>query len=137
MSDYDVGYGRPPKDTRFQKGQSGNPKGRRKGKKNFATTARQALRVKVPVTKNGKRVEVTVEEALFTVLTSLGLKGNLRAIERLIEVAREVDAKDEGARAERELSALEGSVLERYEARVIARYQSEAQLLEFEDGGGI
>ena len=25
---YEVGYGKPPKATRFKKGQSGNPKGR-------------------------------------------------------------------------------------------------------------
>lgn len=31
---YDVGYGKPPKDTRFKQGQSGNPKGRPKGSKN-------------------------------------------------------------------------------------------------------
>lgn len=31
---YDVGYGKPPKATRFKPGQSGNPKGRPKGAKN-------------------------------------------------------------------------------------------------------
>ncbi|MEM7006904.1 MAG: DUF5681 domain-containing protein [Pseudomonadota bacterium] len=31
---YHVGYGKPPKDTRFKPGQSGNPKGRPKGSKN-------------------------------------------------------------------------------------------------------
>ena len=31
---YDVGYGKPPETTRFQPGQSGNPRGRPKGAKN-------------------------------------------------------------------------------------------------------
>ena len=31
---YDVGYGKPPKATRFKKGQSGNPRGRPKGSRN-------------------------------------------------------------------------------------------------------
>lgn len=32
--DYEVGYGKPPKDTRFKPGQSGNPQGRPRGAKN-------------------------------------------------------------------------------------------------------
>ncbi|MGJ3627161.1 DUF5681 domain-containing protein [Sphingomonas sp. MMS24-JH45] len=32
---YEVGYGKPPIHARFQKGQSGNPKGRKKGSKNL------------------------------------------------------------------------------------------------------
>jgi len=31
--DYEVGKGRPPKETRWQKGQSGNPRGRPKSRK--------------------------------------------------------------------------------------------------------
>ncbi len=32
--DYEIGYGKPPKHTRFKKGQCGNPKGRPKGARN-------------------------------------------------------------------------------------------------------
>ena len=34
---YEVGYGRPPKDSQFRPGQSGNPAGRRKGVRNLMT----------------------------------------------------------------------------------------------------
>ena len=32
MREYDVGFGKPPVEHRWQKGQSGNPSGRKKGK---------------------------------------------------------------------------------------------------------
>jgi hypothetical protein len=44
---YEVGYGRPPKHTRFRKGQSGNPKGRPKGAKAFNTIVRETLTTKL------------------------------------------------------------------------------------------
>ena len=34
---YAVGWGKPPRHTRFKKGQSGNPKGRPPGSKNMNT----------------------------------------------------------------------------------------------------
>ena len=43
--DYEVGYGRPPRHTRFAKGQSGNPRGRPCGAKNFTTLLEEALDV--------------------------------------------------------------------------------------------
>ena len=41
--DYVVGYGKPPLHTRFQKGRSGNPNGRPRGKKNMSTLLSAAL----------------------------------------------------------------------------------------------
>jgi hypothetical protein len=38
LGDYEVGYGRPPAASRFEKGQSGNPKGRPRGSKNRTTS---------------------------------------------------------------------------------------------------
>jgi hypothetical protein len=39
----EIGYARPPVASRFKKGQSGNPLGRPKGKKNMATEFQEAL----------------------------------------------------------------------------------------------
>ena len=45
-SDYPVGYGRPPKETRFQPGKSGNPAGRRKGSRTVGAILTDIIRAK-------------------------------------------------------------------------------------------
>src|SRR3954454_19799043 len=55
---YDVGHGRPPVHSRFQKGQSGNPRGRRSREKSMPAAVLKALHSKVVVTENGERKSV-------------------------------------------------------------------------------
>ena len=62
--DYEVGYGKPPRHTRFVKGQSGNPRGRPPGAKNMKTLLTKALNELVVVTDNGGRRMVTKREAI-------------------------------------------------------------------------
>ena len=40
---YQVGYAKPPRKTRFEKGKSGNPAGRVKGSKNVSKLLLEAL----------------------------------------------------------------------------------------------
>lgn len=58
-----VGYGKPPEQSRFQRGKSGNPNGRPKGILNFATALQKTLREIVVITENGRRKEITKLEA--------------------------------------------------------------------------
>lgn len=51
---YLVGYGRTPVHTRYQPGQSGNPKGRAKGARNFKSEFNEEMAMRVSVTENGK-----------------------------------------------------------------------------------
>src|SRR5205807_5264516 len=68
--DYDVGYGKAPRHSRFTKGRSGNPRGRPAGAKNLKTLLSEALNEPVIVTENGGRRKVTKREAIITQLVN-------------------------------------------------------------------
>jgi hypothetical protein len=53
-SAYEVGYRRPPRHTQFKKGQSGNPKGRPKGSKNFDSMVAHELSEEMDIRENGR-----------------------------------------------------------------------------------
>ena len=81
-----VGPGKPPRHTRFKPGQSGNPNGRPKGSKNFATILHQQLRKKVTITVDGKPKRVTVQEVIARRLANDSMKGTTKAMELLIRL---------------------------------------------------
>lgn len=53
-SSYEVGFARPPKHSQFKTGQSGNPRGRPPGSRNFQTLLREELNQKMQVVDNGR-----------------------------------------------------------------------------------
>jgi hypothetical protein len=62
----DVGYGKPPRETRFRKGRSGNPRGRPRGSRNFASLLEEALAEPVVITENGRRKRATKLQVIAT-----------------------------------------------------------------------
>ena len=94
---YAVGKGKPPEHTRFQKGQSGNPTGRRKGSKNVATLLKQALNERVVVTENGRRKRITKLEAMLKQLANKAASGDHRAIKMLMPLAENCIAPSNAA----------------------------------------
>jgi hypothetical protein len=76
---YEVGFGKPPKRTRFQKGRSGNPKGRPPRKPDVHSELTKVLREKVTVTIDGQPAKVTVQQALLLRLRHQALRGELWA----------------------------------------------------------
>ena len=78
---YDVGYGKPPVNTRFKKGNSGNPAGRPKGKANFATDLARALATKVTVNEGGRRVQKTKQAVAITQQVNKAVSGDTKAFQ--------------------------------------------------------
>ena len=86
--EYKVGYGKPPKHTRFTPGQSGNPTGRPSGTQNFKTDLRATLKAPVRITRDGKSRKVSTQAAMLLRLREKALAGDARALDRLISLAQ-------------------------------------------------
>jgi Family of unknown function (DUF5681) len=92
-----VGYGQPPKATRFKPGQSGNRKGR--GQKNAQARAQHSvqsvtadimdeLQETITIAENGRERKVTKQKAFVAALVALAIKGDVRAINAVVAFAR-------------------------------------------------
>ena len=98
-ADYAVGYGKPPRHSGFQKGRSGNPKGRPKGSKNFATLLTEALDEKVQVTEDGKRRRIAKRELVIKQLVNKSAAADLRAIKQLTNIVQGIEGRTGAAHA--------------------------------------
>jgi hypothetical protein len=82
--DDDVGYQRPPKNTQFKPGQTGNPKGRPKNVRNFKTDLRDELSELITVRENGQERRITKLRALVKALVAAAIKGDMRAANAIV-----------------------------------------------------
>ncbi|WP_056452383.1 DUF5681 domain-containing protein [Methylobacterium sp. Leaf86] len=88
---YEVGYGKPPADHRFRKGQSGNPRGRPRGqsvplgRRDLLNAFTQAAREPIAITKDGRTIRTTQIEALAQQLTRKALQGDMKAAKLLFD----------------------------------------------------
>lgn len=90
-TDYEVGYARPPVTTRFQKGRSGNPKGRPVGSRSLDSLLTAALDESVMVNENGKRRTITKREAIVRQLVNRSASADLKAIQMVVALMQQVE----------------------------------------------
>ncbi len=120
-----VGYKKPPAETRFQKGRSGNPKGRPAGTRNFKTDLREELAEPVNVREDGSVTTVSSQRAILKQLRAKALKGEQRAIEQLLALAERHDLDNAADEAEQDLSGADQSILARFKERVLQEHEAE------------
>ena len=78
---YRVGYGKPPKNSQFKKGQSGNSRGRRRGSKNSGTLLTNELDEMISIKEGGRSKLITKRAAIYKRVVNKALDGDIRAIE--------------------------------------------------------
>ena len=124
-NDETVGYGRPPKQTRFQKGRSGNPRGRPKGALNLATVLTRTLQEPVVITEHGQRKTITKFEATVKQLVNKSASGEARAMAQLLAVVQVVESQHVDAHAPATQPLPEAD--QRVMARLLRRLTRQAQ----------
>ena len=114
-----IGYGNPPKATRFKKGQSGNPKGRPKGHKNFKTDLADELGETIAIQENGKKRTITKQRALIKATVAKAIKGDTKATNSVMGmVLRLLTDMVEDSETEN-LSEVDKLILERFTQAVL------------------
>jgi hypothetical protein len=114
MTDYVVGYKKPPQHRQFKKGASGNPSGRPKSTLNVAEIFEKALKAQVTIEENGEKTNVTKMEAAVKRLVDKASSGDMNAFRVL---AAFVQSSNDAAAA----SAAEGSDLKEADRKILEK----------------
>ncbi len=132
--DYEVGRGKPPRHSQFKKGMSGNAKGRPRGTRNFVSDLRDELAEPVNVREGGSVSRVSSQRAALKKLRDKALKGDQRALDRMIALAERHGLEDAADEAESALSESDQKIIERFKKRAIEEH--EAMTADAADGDG-
>jgi len=116
--DYVVGYGKPPVHARFQKGRSGNPKGRPRGRKNMSTLLSAALDAWIIVVENGRRKKIRKREAIVTQLVNKSASADLKATQIVLAMLHEVESQADGSGDLVDFTDADHQILQRIQARL-------------------
>ena len=93
--EYEIGYKKPPHETRFRKGCSGNPLGRPKGSQNTIKLLEELLNQKISVLQDGKKRKISKKTAIMMQMVNAAVKGNPKSVQILLPYMTIIDSKNE------------------------------------------
>jgi hypothetical protein len=87
LSDYEIGYGKPPKHSQFKKGVCPNPRGRGKREElKFDAIVSGVMNAKVDYYERGNRKIASRIELLIKKLVAEALSGNVASADQLLNI---------------------------------------------------
>ncbi len=111
--DEGIGYRRPPKQYRWSKGQSGNPRGKKKGTKSLKSELLSLMNETVEVPVRGKSKKVRMLSLMLRGLAAKGVKGNVAAADKLLGLFIQAVGFDDGDKERKRLSEADELMLQR------------------------
>jgi Family of unknown function (DUF5681) len=117
--DYEVGYRKPPRHSRFEPGQSGNPRGRPPGSKNLSSLLKKALDEPVIVVENNRRRKIAKRQAIITQFVNRCAKGDFKSTQLLLNILRDLESRAESGSADADkVTEADQQIIERIKARL-------------------
>ena len=121
-SNYTVGKNKPPKSQQFKPGTSGNPKGRPKGARNFATDLAEELGLTVMVMEGNKKLALTKQQLLIKTLVTKAIKGDNGSVNALLNAIARMIGIEDGAKAEEPLKSEDREIMKAFEERILNQH---------------
>jgi hypothetical protein len=117
---YKIGDKHTPRHSRFKPGESGNPNGRPKGKRNFKTDLLAELEETTSVRENGRDITISKQRAVIKSLINNAIKGDVRAATALSALVERVVGNDANS-GDSDSTAEDQKLLEDFIEREVAR----------------
>lgn len=109
---YEVGYGKPPKEHQFKRGQSGNPAGRKKGARGLKTDLSAELDAHMTIRINNEPVSGTRQRLLLRAITSRAATGDVRATAVLLPLIMQILGVEDRGGERKSLSPQDKAILD-------------------------
>ena len=93
--DYEIGYGRPPKHSRFKPGKSGNIKGRPKGRLNVRRVVEDVMSERITIREGDRKRSLSKLGGVVLTMTNAVLRGDTKPLNPLTVLLRSVGLLNE------------------------------------------